>query len=109
MTEKVYLSLLLLAGATLVALALFTYPAADDFCFQEKVARLGFAGAQAEWYTTWSGRYTASALLSWAMLAGTAWYPLVTVLVLVTWLVSIWLLLAAVIGDAFPRDVQRPR
>ncbi len=103
MTEKVYLFLLALAGTTLVALALFTYPAADDFCFQEKVGRLGFAGAQADWYTTWFGRYTASALMSWLMLAGTAWYPLAAVLVLLTWLASIWLLLRAVLGDAFPR------
>jgi len=105
-TGRVYVFLLGAACVALIALALFTYPAADDFCFQERALRLGFLGAQADWYTTWSGRYTATALISGLMLAGTSWYSPALVLVALSWLVSIWLLLAACAGDAFAkRDV----
>jgi hypothetical protein len=102
MMQRVYVFLIVVAGAALIALTLFTYPAADDFCFQEKAVRLGFLGAQADWYTTWSGRYTATALTSGLMLAGTSWYSLALVLVALSWLVSLWLLLAACAGNAFP-------
>src|SRR5439155_5775873 len=51
-TGRVYVFLLGAACVALIALALFTYPAADDFCFQERALRLGFLGAQADWYTT---------------------------------------------------------
>jgi hypothetical protein len=101
MTQKIYLFLLTVAAAALIGLALFAYPSADDFCFQERAVRLGFLGAQADWYTTWSGRYTATALVSGLMLAGPSWYSIALVLVAMSWLVSIWLLLAACAGSAF--------
>ena len=103
MTGRIYLVLLAVASGALIALALFTYPAADDFCFQERAVRLGFLGAQADWYATWSGRYTATALVSGVMLAGQSWYSPALALVVLAWLISLWLLLSACAGNAFSR------
>jgi len=47
-----------------VILSFFSFPAADDFAYFDQVNRLGFWGAQREWYLHWSGRYTATAVMS---------------------------------------------
>jgi hypothetical protein len=46
------------------ALSYFSFPAADDFAYFDQVHRLGFWAAQREWYMQWSGRYTATAVMS---------------------------------------------
>jgi len=72
-----------------VALAAFAFPAADDFCFATKVQLLGYTDAQIEWYLGWTGRFSATALISAFALLGDiqAVYPLGPVLVLaLTWL-----------------------
>jgi Family of unknown function (DUF6056) len=56
-------------SALLLALALFAYPSADDFCLAVKLKDLGFAGAQAWWYHNWMGRYVSTAAIS-AFIAG---------------------------------------
>ena len=47
----------------LFALALFTFPSADDFCYAVE-ARKEFWPMQLQYYLQWSGRYTATFLLS---------------------------------------------
>lgn len=44
--------------ALFMVLAIFAYPAADDFCYAAKARELGFFGAQQFWYQHWAGRYT---------------------------------------------------
>ncbi|EXF96295.1 hypothetical protein HK44_020775 [Pseudomonas fluorescens HK44] len=45
-------------------LSLFSFPAVDDFAYFDQVNQFGFWGAQREWYMHWSGRYTATAVMS---------------------------------------------
>lgn len=56
-------------SALMLALSLFAYPSADDFCLAVKLDRLGFGGAQAWWYQNWTGRYVSTAAIS-AFVAG---------------------------------------
>lgn len=84
-----------------LALAVFAFPAADDFCFAAKVHLLGYTNAQLEWYLGWSGRFTATALISAFALLGDihAFYPLAPASVLaLTWL-SFFALTKAVAGS----------
>ena len=71
--------------ATFAGLSLFAFPSADDFCYAVRAHDLGFVGAQREWYLGWSGRYSASALISGFTLAGglDRFYWLAAILVLV--------------------------
>lgn len=72
-----------------VALAVFAFPAADDYCYAAKVQLLGYIDAQRDWYLGWSGRFTATALISAFALSGDirAFYPLAPASVLaLTWL-----------------------
>lgn len=54
----------LLAGAVtailtvFIALSVFNYPSADDFCIAASARDLGFFKALVFWYAHWSGRYT---------------------------------------------------
>ena len=45
-------------------LAKFNHPSADDYCYTSKASYLGFVATQVDHWQTWSGRYTATALLS---------------------------------------------
>lgn len=64
------LSLGILFGAALAILMLFlvltaaAFPAADDYCYANKVASLGYSAAQRDWFLHWSGRYSSTALIS---------------------------------------------
>lgn len=47
-----------------VMLCFFNYPSSDDFAFTASTYGRNFLETQACWYTGWSGRYTATALLT---------------------------------------------
>lgn len=81
-------------------LALFAFPAADDFCFAVKARDLGLLSAQHDWYTTWSGRYTANALLSGfgALHALDRGYESAGVLAVATTVAAFFALVSSVVG-----------
>jgi Family of unknown function (DUF6056) len=58
------LFLALVVLAPFFVLSVYNHPLADDFCVTAKVRQLGFWPAQVYWYQTWTGRYSALALVS---------------------------------------------
>jgi hypothetical protein len=88
-------------------LALFASPSADDFCYAVKARDLGFLSAQREWYTTWSGRYTTSALVSVGTLHTIdGAYGSAAVLAIVATLAAFFALVSGVIGRRQPLSVR---
>jgi hypothetical protein len=67
---KIYVLDLTLLFLTLVlvapffVLAFYNNPSIDDFSFVYLVKKMGFWGAQYNWYTTWTGRYSSMFILS---------------------------------------------
>jgi hypothetical protein len=59
---------------------------ADDFCTAGDVARLGFWGAQANLYQTWSGRFSFSFVVALTHLAGPGLTPYLPAFALAFWL-----------------------
>ncbi len=55
---------LVLTLSPFLYLAQYNHPSADDFCYSSKASYLGFVATQVDHWITWSGRYTATALLS---------------------------------------------
>jgi hypothetical protein len=51
-------------------LSFFCVPAVDDYTFAFLVKDKGLLAAQEYWYTTWTGRYTSSFLISLNPLLG---------------------------------------
>ncbi|WP_010521951.1 DUF6056 family protein [Aquimarina agarivorans] len=47
-----------------VIVSMYNYPYADDYCFSNNVNIQGFWGAQKYYFFNWTGRYTATAILS---------------------------------------------
>ncbi len=74
--------------APYVVLAFFAKPAVDDYCYAVQLRDLGFVGAQRWYYSQWSGRYAATALLHVSerlgALEGAYWVYLVATIVLTT-------------------------
>ena len=67
LTRLVPTALVLSVGgvlALLLAISLFDYPSADDFCFAVKANLLGYGGAQACWYHNSTGRNASTAAVS---------------------------------------------
>jgi hypothetical protein len=66
----------------LLALALFAFPSADDYCLAVEV-RKGFWQMQSYFYMSWTGRYTATflqgALSKWDLASVYPWFCLATV------------------------------
>jgi uncharacterized protein DUF6056 len=62
--QVVVLAACVLIIAPFVALSFFSHPQSDDYLYAAQAQRLGFAGANIEWYATWTGRYLATAALS---------------------------------------------
>lgn len=61
---KLLLFVSLIVIAVFAALCFAAFPAADDYCYAVKTARLGLLGSQLDWYSNWSGRFSATALMS---------------------------------------------
>lgn len=51
-----------------IVISYFNQPSADDYCYAAKAQNLGFWEAQIDFYLGWSGRYLATALLSFDIL-----------------------------------------
>lgn len=59
-----YIIILAILFIPYVANCFFAYPQTDDFCYTSVSADLGFIKSQCNWYTTWTGRFFSTALLS---------------------------------------------
>lgn len=70
--SEFYLMLLaiLVVISVFIALSYAAFPEADDYCYAVKVNKLGFVASQVDWYSTWSGRFASTALISVIPLAG---------------------------------------
>lgn len=47
-----------------IFISFYNHPSVDDYFFTYKVHTLGFWGAQYDWFTTWTGRYFSTLILS---------------------------------------------
>ena len=47
-----------------IPISFFNNPSIDDFCFFVKTIEKGYWNSQIEWYSTWTGRYFSTAILS---------------------------------------------
>lgn len=47
-----------------VVISFYNHPSVDDYSFTYKVETFGFWGAQYDWFTTWTGRYFSTLILS---------------------------------------------
>jgi hypothetical protein len=64
-TASIFIGIVSLGIACLfVMLSFFSFPAVDDFAYFDQANRSGFWNAQRDWYLNWSGRYTATAVMS---------------------------------------------
>lgn len=85
---------------TFLATGLFAAPNSDDFCYANTVSRYGFWGGFENWYLSWTGRYTASAIL---MLPGYldhqtffAFYSIIPISLILALLLAVYFLLETV-------------
>jgi len=69
-------------------LGTFSRYLADDFCTASTLRRLGFAGSQSYWYTSWSGRFSSTLIVSLAEAVGPRLIPWLTSLLLVIWVAA---------------------
>lgn len=63
-----WLAILLLPGCFIpfLILCFYCFPEVDDFSFANITDSYGYVGAQIHWYTTWTGRYFSTAILSFS-------------------------------------------
>lgn len=87
----------LLTSAFLGALLAFAYVGhftrymADDYCIAVDLRTVGFMKAQANWYMTWTGKFSYMLALSGAELIGPVIVPFLPLLALIVWLAgAIW-------------------
>lgn len=88
LTSKPFLMLVILAMAAFLLAAVFMHAyigsfsryLADDFCTSGKLKELGFWAAQSFWYTSWSGRFSFTFLVSLLESFGTSIVPLLPAL-----------------------------
>ena len=62
--DMLFLSLAFLLVFPFFILTYYNNPSIDDYSFVFLVKKLGFFGAQHNWYTTWTGRYSSMFILS---------------------------------------------
>ena len=77
----------------LMGVGLFTRYLADDYSTAEVLKNVGFWGAQAYWYQTWSGRFSFTFVINLVEMAGVSivpWLPVTAMLVLI--IALIWTL-----------------
>jgi uncharacterized protein DUF6056 len=84
-----------LAGAFSAALlafaitGLYTRYAADDYCTAGQLVANGLLGAQSDLYVAWSGRFTATLLITMFESLGTGVLPLLAAGALVLWVIAL--------------------
>ena len=75
--------------AALAVVGVFTRYAADDYCTAGQVRMAGFISAQSELYTAWSGRFSATLLITLVELAGPPIVAVLPALALAAWLAAL--------------------
>lgn len=98
---RIFATLLAIGTTAILALTVFAYPAADDFCLLYEVQTHGFIAPQIEWYRTWTGRYSSSAIASALALAGPHAFRWGLLSLGMLWFAAIYLLLWALAGGRF--------
>jgi hypothetical protein len=95
------------AAATAVPIAAHVYLGtfaryiADDFCTASTLHRLGFAGSQAYWYQSWSGRYSYTFLVSLTQAIGPGLTPWLPLLALLIWVAVVVVAARALLGSGW--------
>jgi hypothetical protein len=80
-----------------ITIGLFAQPTTDDFYYVNKTIKSGFYEAQKQWYLGWTGRYSATAILSlFSYFDFISYYWLVPFFFLVLTLISYILLVGAI-------------
>jgi hypothetical protein len=82
------IAVLLAASVAIVAhgyLGTFGRYIADDFCTASTLRRLGFVQSQVNWYTTWTGRYAYTFVVTLTQVVGPALTPWLPALALAGW------------------------
>ncbi len=100
-----------LAGTFLLLLpfliiSIYNHPSADDYSYSHFGSRFDFLTAQVEHYYTWSGRYTATALLTVNPIDYTdlSFYRILPVLHLISFALAVYLFLRSVLPIAKLND-----
>ena len=101
-----FLAILFLLLPFLV-ISIFNHPSADDFSYSDFVNRLGFWNAQIENYYIWTGRYTATALLTVNPIDYTnlTFYRILPVLLLISFSFSVYYFLNKLLIKTRRRDI----
>jgi hypothetical protein len=102
----VFIGALALLAVPLVAfgvIGVFSRYAADDYCTAGQLATAGFSGAQLNLYEGWSGRFSATFLITLLEAVGIAAVPALAVAAL-----TIWVVAAAWAIRGFAVAVNRP-
>lgn len=60
----ILIPVIILSVVPFFILAMYNHPSADDFCYSRNALSMGFWQAQIDYFTEWTGRYTATALLT---------------------------------------------
>ncbi len=69
-------------------LGTFSRYLADDFCTAQTLRRFGFAASQSYWYTSWSGRFSSTFVISLTQSVGPRLTPWLTSLAILLWLAA---------------------
>jgi hypothetical protein len=87
-----------------ITLSIAAFPAADDYCYAIKVGKLGFVGSQLDWYFNWSGRFSATALMSLISMAGDIGdtYSQVLIVAQLVTVAAVFLFLRSLFQQQFP-------
>jgi hypothetical protein len=101
---KVLLFVSLIIITVFMALCFAAFPAADDYCYAVKTARLGFLGSQLDYYSNWSGRFSSTALMSLFSLSKNIvdTYALALIAAQLVTLVAIFLFLRSLLQQQYP-------
>jgi hypothetical protein len=109
-TERAPVFYFLLATFLLVLpfliISVYNHPSADDYSYSHFGNRFGFWAAQVEHYFTWSGRYTATALLTVNPIDYTnlSFYRILPVLHLISFVFAVYIFLRSALPKAKLND-----
>ena len=102
--SRTWIGPILLAAGAGAALAAYTWAAqyvryvSDDFCYGASAQQLGWLGAQSNWFNTWTGRFSATALETTALQIGPGVARLLPILLIVGFVGASWLALSQIAG-----------
>lgn len=102
-----YLLAILFLLLPFLIISIYNHPSADDFSYSDFANRLGFWNAQIENYYIWTGRYTATALLTVNPLDYTnlILYRVLPVILLISFSFSVYYFLNKLLINSRRRDI----